>query len=187
MWPVPATSLPPPSATRDTLARPVREDSRSMTNSRRQAAGLTAYRRRALAVSASVVAAAALLMTPAAAGAAVTMGGPLPSWPASPDWHQYVEAPGSANLTPVRVVSESGTVTNPGGIVAGGHGDTTLTRSAGETGQTDIVLDYGRDVGGVPSFTVAAASGSPTMEAGYSEAAEFIAPGGDGGTPTIGA
>ena len=87
----------------------------------------------------------------------------------------------------MRVVSVSGTVTNPGGIVAGGHGDTTLTRSASDTGQTDIVLDYGRDIGGVPSFTVAAASGSPTMEAGYSEAAEYIAPGGDGGTPTIGA
>ena len=124
------------------------------------------------------MAAAALLVTPAAAGAAVTMSGPLPSWPASPDWQQYVEAPGSLNLTPVRVVSVSGTVTNPGGIVAGGHGDTTLTRSAGDTGPTDIVLDYGRDVGGVPSFNVAAASGAPTMEAGYSEAAESIAPGG---------
>jgi alpha-L-rhamnosidase len=156
-----------------------------MTTSRRQAAGRTTYRR-ALAAGASVLA-AALLMTPAAAGAAVRTGGPLPSWPASPDWQQYVEAPGSANLTPVRVVSVSGTVTNPGAVVAGGRGDTTLTRSAGDTGPTDIVLDYGRDIGGIPSFTVAAASGSPTMEAGYSEAAEFIAPGGDGGTPTIGA
>jgi alpha-L-rhamnosidase len=185
MSPVPATSLPPLSATGDTLAGPVREDSRTMTTSRRQAAGRTTYRR-ALAAGASVLA-AALLMTPAAAGAAVRTGGPLPSWPASPDWQQYVEAPGSANLTPVRVVSVSGTVTNPGAVVAGGRGDTTLTRSAGDTGQTDIVLDYGRDIGGIPSFTVAAASGSPTMEAGYSEAAEFIAPGGDGGTPTIGA
>jgi alpha-L-rhamnosidase len=126
-------------------------------------------------------------MTPAAAGAVVKTGSALPTWPASADWQQYVEAPGSLNVTPVRVVSVSGAVTNPGGIVAGGHGDTTLTRSASDTGQTDIVLDYGRDIGGVPSFTVAAASGSPTMEAGYSEAAEFIAPGGDGGTPTIGA
>ena len=156
-----------------------------MTISRRQAAGPTTYRRRALAAGATAVA-AALLMTPAA-GAAVKTGGGMPTWPASADWQQYVEAPGSLNLTPVRVVSVSGTVTNPGGIVAGGHGDTTLTRSAGDTGQTDIVLDYGRDIGGVPSFTVAAASGSPTMQAGYSEAAEYIAPGGDGGTPTIGA
>ena len=156
-----------------------------MTTSRHKAARLTTYRRCALAAGASVVA-AALFMTPAA-GAAVKTGGGLPTWPAAEDWQQYVEAPGSPNLTPVRVVSVSGTVTNPGGIVAGGHGDTTLTRSASDTGQTDIVLDYGRDIGGVPSFTVAAASGSPTVEAGYSEAAEFIAPGGDGGTPTIGA
>jgi hypothetical protein len=119
-----------------------------MTTSRRQAAGLTMYRRRALAVTASVVA-AALLITPAA-GAAVKTGSALPTWPAAADWQQYVEAPGSLNLTPVRVVSVSGTVTNPGGIVAGGHGDTTLTRSASDTGQTDIVLDYGRDIGGVP-------------------------------------
>ena len=142
--------------------------------------------RRALAVTAGV-AAAALLMTPAAGADVRTGGGALPTWPASPDWQQYVEAPASPDLTPVRVVSVSGTVTNPGGIVAGGHGGTTLTRSASDTGPTDIVLDYGRDVGGVPSFRVAAASGSPTMEAGYSEAAQYIAPGGDGGTPTIGA
>ncbi|MGD0706577.1 MAG: alpha-L-rhamnosidase C-terminal domain-containing protein [Trebonia sp.] len=81
----------------------------------------------------------------------------------------------------------SGTVTNPGGIVAGGHGDTILTRSATDTGRTDIVLDYGRDIGGIPSFTVAAAAGSPTMEAGYSEAGQYIAADGDGGVPSIGA
>jgi alpha-L-rhamnosidase len=87
----------------------------------------------------------------------------------------------------VRVVSVNGTVTNPGGIVAGGQGDTTLTRSATDTGPTDIVLDYGRDIGGIPSFTVAAASGSPTMEAGYSEARQYIAADGDGGAPALGA
>jgi alpha-L-rhamnosidase len=70
--------------------------------------------------------------------------------------------------------------------VTGGTGDTTLTRTATDTGPTDIVLDYGQDIGGVPSFTVKAASGSPTMEAGYSEAAEYVAPGGDGGSPSLG-
>lgn len=139
-----------------------------------------------LAIGASVVA-AALLVSPVPAGAAATGNGGLPGWPSGPDWQQYVEAPASLNLTPVRVVRVSGSVTNPGGIVAGGHGDTTLSRSAADTGPTDVVLDYGHDVGGIPSFTAAAASGSPTMEAGYSEAAEYIAPGGDGGTPTIGA
>src|SRR5580692_1738307 len=98
VWPVSATSLPPLSATGDTLARPVREDSQSMTTSRRQAAGPTMHRRRVLAVTASVVA-AALLITPAA-GAAVKTGSALPTWPASADWQQYVEAPGSPDLTP---------------------------------------------------------------------------------------
>ena len=106
-------------------------------------------------LAAGVSVAAALFVSPVCAGASVGAGGGLPAWPAAPDWQQYVEAPASLNLTPVRVVSVSGTVTNPGGIVAGGHGDTTLTRAAGDTGQTGIVLDYGRDVGGIPSFTVA--------------------------------
>jgi alpha-L-rhamnosidase len=133
-----------------------------------------------------------MLVVPVSAGATASAGtstgaGPaLPAWPSSPDWQQYVEAPASLNLTPVRVVSVSGTVTNPGGIVAGGQGDTILTRSATDTGPTDIVLDYGRDIGGIPSFTVAAASGSPTMEAGYSEAKQYIAADGDGGAPAIG-
>ena len=135
----------------------------------------------------SAAAAVALLVAPASAGAAATSAGAaLPSWPAAPDWQQYVEAPSSLNLVPVRVVSVSGTVSNPGGITSGGRGDTTLIRTATDTGPTDIVLDYGRDIGGVPSFTVKAATGSPTMEAGYSEAAQYIAPGGDGGSPSLG-
>jgi hypothetical protein len=103
------------------------QDSLNMTTSRCQSAGLIKRRRRALAVGASVVA-AALLVTPAAR-AAVKAGGALPAWPASPDWQQYVEAPGSLNLSPVRVVSVSGTVTNPGGIVAGGHGASSWSSS----------------------------------------------------------
>ena len=145
-------------------------------------------RRLALAVGATAVA-AAMLVVPVSAGAATRASAApaLPAWPASPHWEQYVEAPATLNLAPVSVVSVGGTVANPGGIVAGGHGDTTLTRSATDTGPTDIVLDYGRDIGGIPSFTVAAAAGSPTMEAGYSEAQQYIAADGDGGAPALGA
>jgi alpha-L-rhamnosidase len=131
-------------------------------------------------------AAVILLVTPASAGASTAAGPALPDWPTAPGWQQYVEAPSSPNLNPVRVVSFSGDVSNPNGIVGGRGGDTTLTRTATDTRPTDIVLDYGQDIGGVPSFTVKAASGSPTMEAGYSEAAEYVAPGGDGGSPSIG-
>jgi alpha-L-rhamnosidase len=151
---------------------------------------VTLRRRRRLALAGSATAAAAaMLVVPVTAGAAATAsaGPALPAWPTSADWQQYVEAPAALNLAPVRVISVNGAVGNPGGIVAGGRGDTTLTRSAADTGPTDIVLDYGRDIGGVPSFTVAAASGSPTMEAGYSEAQQYIAADGDGGVPSIGA
>jgi alpha-L-rhamnosidase len=144
------------------------------------------YRGRAALTGGVGVAAAILLVAPVSAGAATPARAALPAWPAAPDWQQYVEAPSSLNVTPVRVVSVGGTVTNPNGIVSGGRGDTTLTRTASDTGPTDIVLDYGRDIGGVPSFTVKAASGDPTMEAGYSEAEEYVAPGGDGGSPSLG-
>jgi alpha-L-rhamnosidase len=148
--------------------------------------GFYRHRRRAVLACGVGVAAAVLLVAPASAGASAAARAGLPAWPAAPDWQQYVEAPSSLNLAPVRVVSVSGNVTNPNGIVSRGSGDTTLTRTAADTGPTDIVLDYGQDIGGVPSFTVKAASGSPTMEAGYSEAEEYIAPGGDGGSPSIG-
>jgi alpha-L-rhamnosidase len=48
---------------------------------------------------------------------------------------------------------------------------------------TSLVLDYGKDVGGVPEFDVAAASGKPQLEAGYSETLQFLSPTGDGGDP----
>jgi alpha-L-rhamnosidase len=148
--------------------------------------GFYRRRRRAALAFGVGVAAVILLVAPASAGASAAVRTELPAWPAAPDWQQYVEAPSSLNLAPVRVVSVSGDVSNPNGIVSGGSGDTTLTRTPADTGPTDIVLDYGQDIGGVPSFTVKAASGSPTMEAGYSEAEEYIAPGGDGGSPSIG-
>jgi alpha-L-rhamnosidase len=63
------------------------------------------------------------------------------------------------------------------------------------TGQTDppvpvvnsggatIILDYGHEVGGFPTFDVSAESGSPTLEAGYSETRTWISPTGDGNPP----
>jgi alpha-L-rhamnosidase len=105
-------------------------------------------------------------------------------WPASPDWQQYVETPTSRNIHPAAVVSTSGDVSDPAALTHPGGGQVaTLTRTASDTGATDIVLDYGKDIGGLPEFTVSAESGSPTLEAGYSEALEFLTPTGDGGDP----
>lgn len=87
-------------------------------------------------------------------------------------------------MHPVAVVSTAGQVTNARALTrAGSSGSATLTRTAADTGPTDIVLDYGRDVGGLPEFTVSAETGSPTLQAGYSEALSFLTPTGDGGTP----
>ncbi len=46
---------------------------------------------------------------------------------------------------------------------------------------TSLVLDYGKDVGGLPEFAVAATSGNPQLETGYSETQQYISPTGDGG------
>ena len=48
---------------------------------------------------------------------------------------------------------------------------------------TSLVLDYGKDIGGLPEFDVSAASGNPQFEAGYSETQQYLSPTGDGGTP----
>jgi alpha-L-rhamnosidase len=54
--------------------------------------------------------------------------------------------------------------------------------TAGGTTPT-IVLDYGKEVGGVPYFKVSAASGAPRLKAGYSEGLNYLSAGGDGATP----
>jgi alpha-L-rhamnosidase len=50
-------------------------------------------------------------------------------------------------------------------------------------GPTNIVLDYGIEVGGLPSFDVAAVSGTPELKASYSEFLGYVGMDGDrGGT-----
>ncbi|MET0493454.1 MAG: alpha-L-rhamnosidase C-terminal domain-containing protein [Actinoplanes sp.] len=50
-------------------------------------------------------------------------------------------------------------------------------------GGASVVLDYGHEVGGYPTFEVSAVSGTPTMQAGYSETRTQIGPRGDGVPP----
>ncbi|HSZ29433.1 MAG TPA: family 16 glycoside hydrolase, partial [Pseudonocardiaceae bacterium] len=134
----------------------------------------------AVAAAASVVLG---LAAPSAASASTTAS-PDALWPGNPNWHQYVEAPSTRNVHPAAVVSTAGQVTGAQALTQPGSGQSaTLTRTSGETGPTDIVLDYGKDVGGLPEFTVSAETGSPTLEAGYSEALSFLTPTGDGGNP----
>jgi hypothetical protein len=46
-----------------------------------------------------------------------------------------------------------------------------------------IILDYRRDVGGLPVFDVSAVSGTPRLQAIYSEAKQWLYPTGDGSYP----
>ncbi|WP_157592504.1 alpha-L-rhamnosidase C-terminal domain-containing protein [Solirubrobacter soli] len=97
--------------------------------------------------------------------------------PENAAWKSYVLGTGTADVTPVRIASVSGSVTNAEGLVDASKGPATLTYTAG--GQAPvIILDYGREVGGLPFFTAGAvtpATGtSVTLRSAYSETRQFL-------------
>jgi len=101
-------------------------------------------------------------------------------------WREYVEGPRRQDVTPVAVVSSDGQVRNPAALLGRGHGATTLTRTSADTGPTDVILDYGQDVGGLPYFVVSSETGGPDLHVSYSEAGTYAGqPDGDT-NPTTG-
>lgn len=97
------------------------------------------------------------------------------------------ESPGPESseqiLRPVKVVSTTGNVVNAEALVSGGDGATLTMVQGGPAPQ--IVLDYGRDVGGLPVFDVTAVSGTPKLRAIYSEAQQYLLPDGDAAAPGV--
>ncbi len=96
--------------------------------------------------------------------------------PADSSWRNMVIANDATALKPVKVTS-SGNVTNAQALVDG-TGTATLTNVAGQAPPV-LVLDYGKEVGGLPFFGVTSASPvspatSVTMRAGYSEAQQYL-------------
>jgi alpha-L-rhamnosidase len=87
-------------------------------------------------------------------------------------------------LRPVKVVSTSGNVQNAEALIEGHGGSATLTLVQGGPAPI-IILDYGRDVGGAPFFDVSAVSGTPKLQASYSEAQQYLLPGGDAAAPGV--
>ncbi|MDE1184754.1 alpha-L-rhamnosidase C-terminal domain-containing protein [Paraburkholderia sp.] len=86
------------------------------------------------------------------------------SWPSSvtnASWQ-----PATGKLKAVKIVSVSGSVSGADSLLSGGSA--TLQYSAGGTPPV-VVLDYGREVGGLPYFDVSAQSGSPMLSAAFSE------------------
>jgi len=83
---------------------------------------------------------------------------------------------------PRRIHHTEGNVANPDGLLPGRAGTTTLTAAAGEP-EPMIVLDYGRDVGGIPEFLIVAVTGTPRLQAIYSERLDDLRPAGDASYP----
>jgi hypothetical protein len=86
------------------------------------------------------------------------------------DWQQYIRAPKTPIAQPIRIVSTSGNVKGAEALLTPGSARVAiLTRTATDTEPTSILLDYGIEVGGVPSFDIAMVTGSPELRASYSE------------------
>ena len=99
-------------------------------------------------------------------------------------WQRYVSAPTAADVAPVAVVRTSGDVTSASTLVGGHAGvPATLTMRAGGP-LPQIVLDYGKDVGGVPSVDVRAQTGAPTLRFAFSEGLSDLGPTGDNAVPS---
>jgi alpha-L-rhamnosidase len=87
-------------------------------------------------------------------------------------------------LRPIKVVSTSGSVTNAEALVENHEGYATLTMVQGSPAP-QIILDYGRDVGGLPVFEVTSISGTPKLQAVYSESQQYLLPDGDAAAPGV--
>jgi alpha-L-rhamnosidase len=134
------------------------------------------YRRRLLPAGVVALLTAVLLVSPF--GHAASAGTNSAPWPSAPNWSSYVEAPSGSSVCPVAVVSTGGSVSGAQNLLCGGSGTATITGQG-----ADILLDYGKDVGGIPTFTVTAEAGSPRLKAGYSESLRYAGPNGDTGSP----
>ena len=123
-----------------------------------------------------VAAVAALAAAPARAQGPVQLSStPIPEDQA---WKSYVVGDRCAGCDAGAVSSTSGAVTNAQGLVDPSAGPATLTYTAGQPAPT-VVLDYGREVGGLPFFNVGAVTPSGTatavsLRAAYSETRQYL-------------
>src|SRR4051794_5394756 len=116
-----------------------------------------------------------------AAPAAVAQGPvQLSSTPIAEDpaWKGQVLGTGSLDAMPVRITSTSGDVANAQGLVDPSKGPATLSWN-GSGAAPQVVLDYGREVGGLPFFNVggvtpAGTATSVTVRSAYSETLGFM-------------
>src|SRR4051812_39490176 len=91
---------------------------------------------------------------------------------ANPSWYSYVLGSSSSTLSPVNVEGR-GDVSHPNSLERGKGKATTLTTVAGQT-PASVLLDFGKDIAGIPFFNVTALEGAPTLSLVTSEARQFI-------------
>jgi alpha-L-rhamnosidase len=129
-----------------------------------------------LVTTLSIVATGTQLAAPASTGS------PAPQWPTHPNWQRFVMAPKAPDVHPVHIVSTAGSVSGATTLVGSGVGRAALAMTPGGPSPM-IVLDYGRDVGGIPYFVVQSESGTPELHSAYSEGMQYLGPQGDQAGP----
>jgi hypothetical protein len=95
----------------------------------------------------------------------------------------YILAPSSRTVVPVAVFSSSGSVTDPANVLS--NKPTTLTGAGAQ-----LVLDFGKEVGGILSLEFASASGNESLGVAFSESSLYVGPNSDnsaGGSASDGA
>ncbi|OLP57902.1 hypothetical protein BJF93_13760 [Xaviernesmea oryzae] len=89
--------------------------------------------------------------------------------------------PENPEVCPVKVVSVKGTVSDADALLCDGVMGATIDVAPGS--KVTVVLDYGRNVGGIPFFDVGAVTGSVDMKAAYAETNRYLSENGDGAAP----
>jgi hypothetical protein len=84
----------------------------------------------------------------------------------------YILAPASRTVLPVAVHSSSGAVTHPMNVLT--HQPTTLSGAGAQ-----LVLDFGKEVGGILSVEFGASSGSELLGVAFSESSLYVGPNSD--------
>jgi alpha-L-rhamnosidase len=130
-------------------------------------------------ISAFAVISTALLMSGSVSTAAATSRFQSPQWPTHADWQRYVEAPKTRDVEPTRIVRTSGSVLGAKALADAGQGDTTVLKMVAGGPKPTVVVDYGKDVGGVPYFVVRSETKSPVLRASYTEGLNYMGPEGD--------
>ena len=88
-------------------------------------------------------------------------------------------APRTADVIPVHIVRTSGSVTGAKGLTRPGTANRVTLTMVRNGAPPTIVVDYGKDVGGIPYFVVRSVSRPAVLQSAYSEGLQYLGPGGD--------